>query len=153
MVADPKDVARKAFGVRFNAELDRIGIPAGRPRVSAVFRALKKDQKPLVSREQVRKWVRGVDIPDQANLELVVERLRIDWTRLQAGAAKRPTSPLLPRLMAAWNALQSDDARQQAVVYLEYLGAKDGTATKARPEGIDDDSEGDRAELQRHRSA
>lgn len=151
VVGNEKEAARKAFAKKFNAELDRVEIPPDRARVSAVHKRLKKDQKPLVSREQVRKWVRGIDIPDTANLRIVVERLKLDWIRLQPGASHGAATDLFLKLKAAWDALESDQARQQLIDYAHFLGSKDGTATKARPEGSE--SEGERASLQRHRRA
>lgn len=149
VVAKDKQAAREAFASQLNDELDRIGVPPGRPRISDVHRRLRKDGKSLVSREQVRKWVRGKDIPDQANLRIVVERLNLEWTRLQPGAAAPEASHLYLRLQAAWEALTNDTARQALIDYALYLGAKDGAATKARPEGSV--SEGERASLQRSR--
>lgn len=147
-----KEAARKAFAKQFNAELDRIGIPAGRARVSKVFVLLHKDRKKLVSREQVRKWVRGVDIPDQANLRIACERLQLDWARLQTGAEADGHSGLFLELQAAWGALDADSTRRELIRYAHYLGAKDGATTPARAEGTDSDhSEADRAALQRVR--
>lgn len=150
VVASHKDAARKAFGQLLNAELDRIDVPKERGRVSSIYKALKEKGKPLVSREQVRKWVRGIDIPDQANLRIVCDRLKLDWTRLQTGASIKGPSPLFLDLKAVWDDMD-ESQRISLVRYAKYL--RDGADNnKARPEGMDA-SEGERASLQRHRRA
>jgi len=153
VVADPKKTAREEFARLFNAELDRVAIPDGRARISAVFKGLHINRKKLVSREQVRKWIRGIDIPDAANLRLVCERLKLDWTRLQPGSEPETPDPLFTDLKTAWEALGTDTARRELIRYARYLGATEGVSITARPEGTDSDSEAARAPLQRHRRA
>lgn len=63
MVAPEKIKERQEFGRLFNLELDRIGAPAGRGRIQWVYREIQENRKALVSTQQVRKWVRGIDIP------------------------------------------------------------------------------------------
>lgn len=150
VVAKDKEAARKSFALLLNAELDRVQVPGGRARISAVYKGLHKDRKKLVSREQVRKWLRGIDIPDQANLRMACERLNLDWTRLQTGAAKGAASGLFLELQAAWNALETDRTREELIKFARYLGTKDEHAT-ALTEGSESESE--RASLQRHRRA
>jgi hypothetical protein len=153
VVANDKGAARQRFSRLFNAELDRVGIPTDRARISAVYKGLHHNRKKLVSREQVRKWIRGIDIPDAANLRLVCERLKLDWTRLQPGSEPETPDPLFIDLKTAWEALRTDTARMELIRYARYLGATDGASIQARPEGTDSDSEAERASLQRHRRA
>lgn len=145
-----KQLARRAFANRLNLELDRIGVPDGRQRIGWLHRTLKNKGKPLVSREQVRKWVRGVDIPDQANLAIIVEQLKLDWGRLQTGDQPDPADELRLELQAAWEALDSDRKRLELIRYANYLAQpEEPKSTVARPEGSE--SEGERASLQRVR--
>lgn len=148
MVAAVKDVARKAFAELLNAELDRVGVPKDRARIGWVHKNVKYKGAPLVSREQVRKWIRGIDIPDQTNLRIVCEQLKLDWARLQTGGPPAPVSPTFLELQQTWETL--DDAKQDALLeYARFIKAKkevDARAT-ARPEG--ESSEGNRAALQR----
>jgi hypothetical protein len=150
VVASHKEAARKTFGRLLNAELDRIDAPRERGRVSWIYKSLKDKGRPLVSREQVRKWVRGIDIPDQANLRIVCDRLKLDWTRLQTGVVVAGPSPLFLELKAVWDDL-SESERQNLVRYAKYIREEADVSTKARPEGPE--SEGERASLHRHRRA
>jgi hypothetical protein len=153
VVASLKDMARKAFADLLNAELDRVGVPQDRARIGWVHKSVKHKGKPLVSREQVRKWIRGKDIPDQTNLRIVCEQLGLDWARLQTGTVPTPMSAADAEIQAAIAAL--DEAKKYAVLqYVRFIKDDDAKAdarAAARPEG--DDSEGDRASLQRHRRA
>lgn len=152
VVAHSKEAARKAFADRFNAELDRVQVPDGRQRIGWIYKTLRNKGQPLVSREQVRKWVRGKDIPDQANLLIVCEQLKIDWVRLQGGDQPDPPTPLFMELQDAWEALDSEHQRQELIRFAKYLAQQDERRpAKARPEGSE--SEGERASLQRRRRA
>lgn len=148
VVASHKEAARLAFGRLLNQELDRIDAPKDRGRVSWIYKTLKDKGRPLVSREQVRKWIRGIDIPDQANLRIVCDRLKLDWTRLQTGAIVAGPSPLFLELKAVWDDLD-ESQRINVIRYAKYIREEADVA--ARPEGSE--SEGERASLQRHRRA
>lgn len=121
MVAPAKEKARQLFGKLFNAELDRVEFPGGRQRIGAVFEALKEKGVPLVSREQVRKYVRGKDMPDQANLQLIVKRLKLDWARLaSAGSAATTQDPMLLELEEVWRELPTDTDRVEVIKFARF---------------------------------
>jgi hypothetical protein len=151
VVASSKDTSREEFGRLFNSELDRIGAPAERARIGWVFKTLrdKNRGKKLVSREQVRKWIKGIDFPDRANLWTVCRFLELDWTRLQPGIEPPSHSPLYVELQAVWDDLR-EDQQYSLLNYAKYI-RDEANNNKARPEGSD--SEGERASLQRHRRA
>ncbi len=104
MVAPEKTTARLEFGALLNAALDHIDTcPPKRGRVRWLFKALKKNQVPLVSYEQCRKYLRGKDIPDQANLRIIAERLKIGVSVLQPKeAANDPSDYELDELLRLW---------------------------------------------------
>ena len=149
VVATTKEAAKHAFAELLNAELTRVGIPDGRARIGAIHKALRVRGKSLVSREQVRKWVRGIDIPDQANLRAVCTLLKLDWARLQTGT---PTlaSPQFLELQALWDVM--DDVQRASLLNFARFTRDEAHLIKARPEGKDSDhSEDERASLQRVR--
>lgn len=152
MVATLKDVARKAFADLLNAELDRVGVPTDRARIGWLHKNVKHKGAPLVSREQFRKWIRGKDIPDQANLRILCQQLKLDWARLQTGTTTEPMDPEILELQAELVTLDRDE-RKAVRTYVRLLKQDDKEAVdgSARTEG--DSSESDRASLQRHRRA
>jgi len=84
MVASAKTAARAEFGKLLNVALDRIEeCPKARGRTQWLFRALKENHVRLVSAEQCRKYIKGVDIPDQAHLRIIAKRLHIPLSALQ----------------------------------------------------------------------
>lgn len=137
MVAGEKDAARKAFAKLLNAELERVGLGPGHGQVRDVHTALKRKGVELVSYEQVRKWIAGKDIPDQANLRLVVERLKLDWKRLQTGSEGHHTTPLFFELQVAWEALATDQDRKEVLQFVRFKAAR--SASLESPASIKDD--------------
>ena len=139
MVATYKNAEKLAFSKLLNAELDRIGVPNDRTRIREVWQRLKLKGVPLVSREQVRKWLKGIDIPDQTNLRLTVQRLNLVWTNLQPGAAPSPIGePQFQELLEVWERLDAD-ARQDVVDLAIHVRDKfeKKKNTTARVEGKD----------------
>lgn len=111
MVASVKIKARAEFGRLFNAELDRVEAPKARGRVAWVHKHLKENQKELVSYEQVRKYVRGKDMPEQANLWIICQRLGLDWTRLSPMVSNADADQYAQALWELWPRLDDDTKR------------------------------------------
>lgn len=146
VVANAKEAARQEFAKLFNEELDRVQIPRERARVGSVHKALRDKGKPLVSREQVRKWVKGIDIPDQGNLWVVCKRLKLDWTRLQP-CSDGTAATRLPVEFHAVLAALNENQRMEVLRYARLIRLEAENNNEARAEG--NDSEVDRAPLHR----
>lgn len=143
VVATEKEAERLAFAKLLNSELTRIGAPAGRGRVAWVYRELRKRGRAMVSQEQVRKWMRGIDIPDQANLRMMCERLGLNWTALHPGAIGQPPSPLYLELREAFDELPNDVVRREVVEFARFksvLANPPDKPDRARAEGKDSES-------------
>lgn len=70
MIALTKNEARKRFGQQLNTVCNALGAPVrGRPKW------LQKQIRNAVSYEQCRKWLAGIDIPDEANTAILVDSL------------------------------------------------------------------------------
>lgn len=68
MVVDAKKRERVAFGKRLSARLAELDI-APRKQINYIFESWPRSTRP--TREAIRKWLRGVNIPDQANLAIL----------------------------------------------------------------------------------
>lgn len=126
MVASEKLKARAEFARLFNAELDaKTNVPAKHGRVAWVHKHLKdKDHKELVTYEQVRKYIRGVDMPEQANLWIICQRLKLDWARLGPAVVESPTDHWGRIMWELWPRLDEDTRR-------DFVGA---ARLKVKPE-------------------
>lgn len=134
MVATGKERAREEFARLFNEELTRIGAPAERGRIAWVYKKLKEKGKKLVTEQQVRKYVRGIDIPDQAHLRLICERLKLDWVKLAGPSKSEQKDPLQAELEALWMALTNDAERLQVIQFMRFvLGGSKPTLPPPQP--------------------
>lgn len=134
MVAPEKIKERQEFGRLFNLELDRIGAPAGRGRIQWVYREIQENRKALVSTQQVRKWVRGIDIPDQANLRIICKRLSLNFAALQPNVEVLNltlSDPQILRIIEAWPKLE-EGPREEIANFAEFkLNGKKSPVTRA----------------------
>ena len=90
MVVRTKEEAREIFSRELNAELDQRSVPR-RGRAEWLRKQLRKpDGSYLVSRESCRKWLSSEDMPDQANMSVLVGTLRLDEHKLRTGQWSRP---------------------------------------------------------------
>jgi hypothetical protein len=90
MVANNKAEARLAFSRRLIAFLHNLGIPE-RKRISWLYERMRDGGKPLVSRETCRKWLRGLDLPDEANFEVLATKIGADAYNLRFGDTAIPS--------------------------------------------------------------
>lgn len=135
MVATAKEQAREAFGKQFRAELTRIGIPDDRKRIKTVHKRLMSGRHELVTYEQVRKYIKGIDFPDMANLWTICHRLGLDWNSFGPGntdGASEEIDGLLARMRAAWAAIDDDTQREHVVRTAELLAGKSHQVTEER---------------------
>ena len=140
VVQADKKRQREVFGQLLNAALERRGVPE-RGRTTWLFEKLKKRGARLVSREACRKWIRGLDFPDQANLRELCERAEIAMSELDfARSAARPvgksgarTDRELNELIALWSALQP--AQRESII-----GVARQFADRSAPETADADA-------------
>lgn len=80
MVVTTKIEARTEFSKNLNRELDRLQAPKrGRPEW------LRKQIGEIVSRETCRKWLSAKDMPDEAHMSVLVDRLRLNYQLLRTG--------------------------------------------------------------------
>lgn len=80
MVVRTKKQAREEFASNLNRELDRLNAPRrGRPGW------LRERLNNIVSRESCRKWLAGDDIPDQANMSILIDTLQLNQQLLRTG--------------------------------------------------------------------
>jgi hypothetical protein len=80
VVVKTKIEAREEFAKNLNAELDRLQAPKrGRPDW------LRKQIGEIVSRETCRKWLGGLDLPDQANMSILIDTLGLNQQLLRTG--------------------------------------------------------------------
>lgn len=86
-----KDDVRKEFGARLTEHLERNGIPRRR-QISYLYERLSVKGVPGVSKETCRKWTRGLELPDEANLDLLASRIGADPYVLRHGEHPIPSS-------------------------------------------------------------
>lgn len=112
MVVLSKDEARAEFARNLNRELDRLSAPRrGRPGW------LRAELGNLVSRESCRKWLAGEDMPDQANMSVLVDKLGLNQQFLRTGkweAAPGSRDARFAELEQAWPLL--DDGAREAIM-------------------------------------
>lgn len=116
MVASPaKDEARELFSKNLNAELSAQEAP-DRGRPDWLRRKLLSDGRLKVSRETCRKWLAGLDIPDQAHMSILISVFRLNLQKLRTGTWEPPPGAHdenFVRLVKAWPDL---DDRSRALV-------------------------------------
>lgn len=107
MVALTKEQAREGFAKRFNEALNETPeVPKDRGRIAWVAKRYR------VTGEAARKWVRGEDIPDRANLANISRDLGVNSEWLFAGLGnKRPivVDALRVELDEVWASLEPND--------------------------------------------
>lgn len=112
MVVRTKEAARLEFAKNLNAALDRMDAPKrGRPGW------LSKELSGLVSRESCRKWLAGDDMPDQANLSVLLDHFKLNEQQLRTGSwGPSPDSadPRFAELQSAWPHLS--DAERDVIM-------------------------------------
>ena len=119
VVVLPKEQQRRRFGLLLNAALDRRGVPQDsrqESRTTWLFEELKEGGVPLVSREAVRKWLRGIDFPDQSNEAILRQRLDIEAWELDT--SRDDDAPDLPRHAAGMVLAEPSG---------DYIGIRRGT--------------------------
>lgn len=116
MVVRTKKDAREAFGVALNKFLDARKILV-RGRASWLYDRLKSHaRREVVSYESCRKWIKGLDIPDQANLTILCEAIGASRDDLFPGA-DRVTNESLEALVRD---LEPDE-QQKVIGYINAL--------------------------------
>lgn len=80
MVVRTKEEARQEFARNLNSELDRLKAPR---RARPAW--LREQIGNIVSRESCRKWLAGEDIPDQANMSILIDTLHLNQQLLRTG--------------------------------------------------------------------
>jgi len=130
MVVRTKEEAREEFSRNLNSALDKLGAPKrGRPDW------LRTKIGNLVSRESCRKWLFGLDIPDQANLSVLVSTLDLNAQQLLTGEWEMPPGSQDSRLTALtkiWPELE-DKTREaiMSVLSLDKSAVKSQTDSKS----------------------
>jgi hypothetical protein len=101
MVVRTKDQAKAEFAKNLNAALSAQGAP-DRGRPEWLRRRLAPGLE--VSRETCRKWLAGIDIPDQAHMSVLIDRFRLNEQQLRTGSWSPPPGhdKDLDRLNALW---------------------------------------------------
>jgi hypothetical protein len=80
VVVKTKIEAREEFSRNLNRELERFQAPKrGRPEW------LRKQIGEIVSRETCRKWLQGKDMPDEAHMSVLIDRLGLNYQFLRTG--------------------------------------------------------------------
>lgn len=120
MVATTKKQAREEFSKNLNRELDRLKAPQrGRPKW------LQKELKNIVTYESCRKWLKGLDIPDQGNLSVLVDTLGLNQQYLRTGtweSAPGASDNRFSELQKIWPDL--DEKYQDHLVETARMGRK-----------------------------
>jgi len=134
VVAMSKDQVRKAFSRRLNGVLDEIADISGDNRRRR--RSWMRDRY-KVSVETARKWLTGIDLPDQMHLAMLAADLKVssDWLLTGNGARRPPVQDqLLEELLTIWPQLSSDD-RHEVLRYAHYRGDRPRHARTPPPAG------------------
>jgi hypothetical protein len=118
MVVRTKDEAKAEFAKNLNHELDRLQVPRrGRPLW------LRDKLGKIVSRESCRKWLAGLDLPDQTNMSILIDRLELNEQLLRTGTwgpAPGAKDEQFVELQKAWPTL-NDDARNAVIGMIRAL--------------------------------
>ena len=129
MVVRTKNEAREEFARNLNRELDRLGAPRrGRPGW------LRERINGVVSRESCRKWLAGEDLPDQANMSILIDALGLNQQLLRTGQWEPAPSSRDERfveLEKAWPDLD-DEARDAIIGVLRAMKPAPPSAASAR---------------------
>lgn len=118
VVALTKQEVRAAFSRRLNRVLDETpSVPKTRGRRTWVAKRYG------VSIETARKWLTGVDVPDEGNGARIATDLQIslDWLRAGIGSprAAAETDRILDELVAVWASLGEGD-RKEVVKFAKF---------------------------------
>lgn len=91
MDANPKD----SFAYRFSQALTDAGIADDRQRRGQVAKMFK------VSPESVRKWLKGLAIPETSKIQLIAKRLKVngEWLLTGLGEKSSPAKELQPMMV------------------------------------------------------
>lgn len=116
MVVRTKSDARAAFSAALNGFLEALGVPSrGRPRW--LYDRLKAHaRREVVTYESCRKWLKGLDIPDQANLTILCDAIgatRDDLFPTKTAASRGLLEALIRDL--------EPDEQQQVIGYINAL--------------------------------
>jgi hypothetical protein len=118
VVVKTKNEAREEFSRNLNRELDRLEAPKrGRPEW------LRKRIGEIVSRETCRKWLQAKDLPDQANMSILIDRLSLNQQLLRTGRWEPSPSAKDTRfteLEKAWPHL--DEGIREAILSVARAG-------------------------------
>jgi hypothetical protein len=112
VVVKTKEQAREEFSRNLNKALDQVEAPKrGRPEW------LRKEVSGIVSRETCRKWLSGLDIPDEGHMSVLADRFSLNIQHLRTG--KWEPSPgsrdaRFAELERAWPNL--DDTIRDAII-------------------------------------
>lgn len=117
MVAQGKVSQRREFTERLHAVLDEFGDQGcpprtGRGRPTWLWRRLSIRGRAFVSREQVRKYLSGTDVPDMANFLTFSDRLGVSPMRLLPGAGESDHGAELEQLARLWRTLDKEGRAQ-----------------------------------------
>ena len=114
VVVKTKNEARAEFSKNLNIVLDRHKAPKrGRPEW------LRQFLNEIVSRETCRKWLSGLDLPDEAHMSVLVDRIGTNAQFLRTGRwepAPGSTDARFSELEKAWPYL--DEAIKNAIAGL-----------------------------------
>lgn len=80
----------------------------GRGRTTWLWRRLSLRGRAFVSREQVRKYLSGTDVPDMANFLTLCDRLGVSPMRLLPGAGEADDNAELEQLARLWRTLDKE---------------------------------------------
>lgn len=136
MVAQGKVSQRREFAERLHAVLDERadeGCPprTGRGRPTWLWKRLSLRGRAFVSREQVRKYLMGSDVPDMANFLVFSDRLGVSPMRLLPGTGEQDESAELEQLARLWRTLDKEGRAQ--VLSVAALAAR-AAAGQAAPQ-------------------
>jgi hypothetical protein len=128
MVVKTKEQAREEFSRNLNKALDQIEAPK---RGRAGW--LRKQIGEIVSRESCRKWLNGLEIPDEAHMSVLIDRFSLNMQHLRTGRWEPSPGSRDERfgeLERAWPEL--DDNIRNAIMGV-LRAVKPATAPKAVP--------------------
>lgn len=127
VVVITKEQAKAAFSRRLNQVLDEdANVPKERGRRSWVAKRFS------VSIETARKWLTGLDLPDEGNFARIVADLHVSAEWLRSGQGdRRPqeSDPVMDELQAVMRSLPTEDREE----VLRYAKFRQGNPTPPRP--------------------
>jgi hypothetical protein len=123
MVVKTKTQAKEEFGRRLNDWIEKTHKVPKRGRVKWLYDRLKEHagHKEVVVYEAVRKWLAGMDIPEEANKPILCAAIGASYNELFGGDdASRPDADR--QIIALLKAL-SPDEKKLAIGYLHGITA------------------------------